>query len=184
MSHPLDFIPPAFRRFALIAFVVVTLVIMAVFQVLDAPLRTPAAPNGIVSFELAATAERSQAIVDSWDAQARQSAAFGLGLDYLFMPAYALSIALATLLAGGKHGGVWRQVGNWLGWGQFVAAISDGLENFALWKILLGPVAEPWPAIAALAAILKFSLIALGLLFALAGWLIPKKQSPPAVSKP
>ena len=32
-------------------------------------------------------------------------AAFGLGLDYLFMPVYALALAFGTLLAAERHGG-------------------------------------------------------------------------------
>jgi hypothetical protein len=67
----------------------------AVFRVLDVPLRTDAAPDGIVSFELAGTIGRAGEILASWGTlselgglsifqPARTDLAFSLGLDYLF----------------------------------------------------------------------------------------------------
>ncbi|MCL4529010.1 MAG: hypothetical protein M1282_06325, partial [Chloroflexi bacterium] len=82
MQHPLEFITFANRKRIFIALLVWTLGLFAVFRVLDQPL----APNGIVSFELAGTLERVTTILSSWSTQAKLYAAFGLGLDYLFMP--------------------------------------------------------------------------------------------------
>jgi hypothetical protein len=55
-------------------------------------LRTAAAPNGIVSYELAGNIKPAAEILASWDARAQLFAAFGLVLDYLFMTAYALAL--------------------------------------------------------------------------------------------
>ena len=92
MNHPLDFIPANKRKPAFFAFLTLTLILFAVFRVLDSPLRTAAAPNGIVSYELAGNIKPAAEILGSWDARAQLFAAFGLGLDYLFMPAYALTL--------------------------------------------------------------------------------------------
>ena len=91
--------PPLFwPAFALALFV------MAVFRVIDVPLQTSAAPSGVISYELAGSAPAAQAMIDSWGAQARLYAAFGLGLDYLFMLSYALAIGLGAAWAGRQLG--------------------------------------------------------------------------------
>jgi len=181
MKHPLQFIPPASRKLLFFMFLAGTLGLFAVFRVLDTPLQTPAAPSGIVSFELAGTPFQAQTILDSWRDQtglAYAFAAFGLGIDYLFMPVYATALALGILLAVGRHTGWFAIVGAWLGWGAYVAAIFDAVENYALTRMLLmNEVWTPYPQMAAFCATVKFGLLLLGLLYALVGWLWPKRVS-------
>ena len=155
------------------------LLIFGVFRVIDAPLQTSVAPQGIVSFELAGTGARAQAMLDSWDARARLYAAFGLGLDYLFMVSYAAAIGLAAAWAGRQLGARRRwpiALGVALGWGLAFAALLDAVENIALTVMLLAGVADaPWPALAAVCATVKFALVLLGFLYASAGavsWLL------------
>lgn len=156
-----------------------TLAILAVFSVIDAPLQNAAAPSGIISFELAGAVARAQAMLDSWDAHARLYAAFGLGLDYLFMVSYAVAIGLGCAGLAGVLGRRWPRlgrVGRILAWGLLPAALLDAVENIALLRMLLaGAASAPWPALAAGCAAVKFALVALGLLYALAGaafWLV------------
>lgn len=175
MKHPLEFIPSASRKPIFWVFLIATLILFAIFRVLNVPLTTPAAPGGIVSFELAGSREQAHLIVASWSNLASLYAAFGLGLDYLFMPMYALSIALGTLLAAGRHKGWVKFVGTLAGWGAFAAAVFDAVENFALWKVLLGDVFSSWPQVSAVCATVKFALILLGILYALIGWVLPKR---------
>jgi hypothetical protein len=194
MKHPLQTISPASRKPLFFAFLAGTLVLFAVFRVLDAPLQTPAAPNGIVSFELAGTPFQAQAILDSWNepsylassvagepvsgmvSPAFSFAAFGLGIDYLFMPVYATALALGILLAASRHNGSFFTLGAWLGWGAYAAMLFDGVENYVLARmLLLNEVWSPYPQVAAFSASIKFGLLSLGLFFALAGWLWPKK---------
>ena len=187
MKHPLESIPSSSRKFLFFAFLVGTLILFAIFRVLDAPLQTPAAPKGIVSFELAGTSEKAFQILVSWEPDdqvgdniiqpsGKLFAAFGLGIDYLFMPVYATALALGILLAAGRHDGWFATFGAWLGWGAYTAAIFDAVENFALVQILLmNQIWSLYPKVAAISATLKFGLLALGLVFALVGWLWPKK---------
>jgi len=158
---------------------ILALVIFAAFRLIDAPLQNPVTPNGIVSFELAGSVAQAQAMLDSWDARARLYAAFGLGLDYLFMVSYALAIGLGCLRAAGTLGRRWpwlAGLGRFLAWGLGLAALLDAVENVALTTMLLaGTASAPWPALAAGCATAKFVLVALGLLYALAGavmWLV------------
>jgi hypothetical protein len=175
MNHPLACIPSERRKPLFFAFLALTLVIFGIFRGLDAPLRTEAAPNGIVSFELAGDAGTAADILASWDARAQLFAAFGLGLDYLFMPAYALALSLGILLAAGRHPGMFERIGAWLGWGALAAAIFDALENFSLWQVMQGDLQALWPRLAAICATVKFGLLILGLVYALTGWVLPKK---------
>ncbi len=175
MPHPLDFLPLESRKPLFFALLLWNLGLFTVFQVLNPPLTTSAAPQGIVSFELAGSPSKSAAVLASWDENARLFAAFGLGLDYLFMPSYALALSLGTLLAGRRRRGWLNALSALAGWGALAAALFDAVENFALWKILLGALTSPWPELAAVCAQAKFGLLLLGLLYALTGWLFPKR---------
>jgi hypothetical protein len=192
MRHPLEFIPDAFRKQIFFTLLALTLSLFAVFRVLDQPLRTPVAPNGIVSFELAGNVQTARAITDSWkqmslllSSVAGQPnpdivnlsyvlAAFGLGIDYLFMPLYSFALAFGTLLAAGRHAGWLRSLGAVAGYGAFAAAVFDALENYALFQILLNKIYSPYPEIAYYCAALKFGFLIFGLLYVLAAWLLPK----------
>jgi hypothetical protein len=149
-----------------------TLAVGAALGAVNRPLQTTAAPDGIISYEFSWSVEGATAILESWDATARVYAGFSLGLDYLYMCLYSTTIALACLWAGGvlgTRGWALASAGAWLALGQWLAALFDAVENAALWILLLGPVSEPWPAVAALCAIPKFALVFLGLLYALLG---------------
>lgn len=192
MKHPLEFFPVHLRKPFFFTFLFLTLVLFAVFRVLDQPLRTEAAPNGIVSFELAGDPLTARAITDSWNQVstllsstgrpnpdianvAYAFAAFGLGIDYLFMPVYALALAFGTLLAAQKHKGWIRILAALAGYGAFAAALFDAVENYALFQVLLGWYPSGYPALAAFCAIMKFGLLVFGILVCLAGWLSPKR---------
>jgi len=196
LRHPLDFIPETNRKSLFFALLAGTLILFAVFRVLDAPLRTAAAPNGIVSFELAGTPFQTQAIIDSWHemafllssvagepvpgfvSRAYSFAVFGLGLDYLFMPVYATALALGILLAASKHESRFAVFGAWLGWGAYAATLFDAVENYALARMLMmNEVWSPYPEVAAFCASLKFGLLLLGLFYAIIGLIVPKVQN-------
>jgi hypothetical protein len=169
---PLDFIP-AHRRIALFRlFLVLTLALFAVFNLLDQPVRTPAAPGGIVSFELARTPEAAAAMLASWGKSARLSVAFGLGLDFLFMPVYATALGLSIMIAADKRRGwFWSALGKALAWGAFLATGFDAVENISLFYILQNGAFSPAPQIAFWCASAKFILLTLGVSYALAGGL-------------
>ena len=193
MKHPLEFVSDGYRKRLFFTFLFLTIILFALFRVLDQPLRTPTAPNGIVSFELAGSPLQAQAITDEWKrsslllsevaGQANPDivnipyvfAAFGLGIDYLFMPAYAFALAFGTLFASGKHSGWFKSLGAVAGYGAFAAALFDAVENYALFQILLNRVYSPYPEIAFYCASIKFSLLVFGLLYAVAGWWLPKE---------
>lgn len=169
LSHPFATLPPSTRRRSLPVLIVLTLALTAVLQIVGAPLKTPAAPQGIVSFELAGTLPAAQAMVASWDSAAQLHAAFSLGLDYLYMPLYAVAIALACVQAAGSslrsRRPIWA-LGLLLAWAMGLAALLDAIENIALWQLLLGSTSAAWPAVARACALVKFAFVIAGLLYA------------------
>jgi len=195
VRHPLESVPQAYRKRFFFTFLYLTLILIAVFRFLDQPLQTPAAPNGIVSFELAGSVGRARAITDEWkgfsllsSAVAGQPnpdivnipyvfAAFSLGVDYLFMPLYAFTLALGTLLAAGRHSGWLKSLGAVAGYGVFAAALFDAVENYALFHVLLDRIYSPYPELAYYCATIKFSLLVFGLVYALVGVLLPKQST-------
>lgn len=192
MKHPLEFFPAHLRRTFFFTFLFLTLILFAVFRVLDQPLRTGAAPNGIVSFELAGTPLMARTITESWNQSstllsatgepdpdlvnvAHAFAAFGLGLDYLFMPVYAFALAFGTLLVAQKHSGWIRSVAVLAGYAAFAAAGFDAVENYALFRVLLRWYESSYPAMAAFCATVKFGLLIFGVVVCLIGWFSPKR---------
>ena len=172
ISHPLDTIKTGQRARVFIPLLLGTLAVGAVLGAVNEPLRTSAAPSGIISYEFSNTVAGARAILESWDPAARVYAGFSLGLDYLYMVLYSTTIALACLWAASvlsMRGWPLASVGAWLAWGQWAAALLDAVENTALWILLVGPVTDPWPAVAALCAAPKFVLVFAGLLYALLG---------------
>jgi hypothetical protein len=174
MRHPLEFVPQEARKRLFFTLLLLTLSLFAIFRVLDTPLQTDYAPSGIVSFELAGSPQNAAHIVLTWSEQAQLNAAFGLGIDYLFMPVYAFALAFGTLLAAGKHSGWLRSLGAVAGYGAFAAALFDAVENYALFQVLLGAFDSSYPMLAAVCASVKFGLLAFGLLVAVVGGVVPR----------
>jgi len=172
MNHPLQNIPENRVRGLFIVLLVVTLLIMVIMNMVGAPLMTHAAPSGIISYELAGSAVKSQSILDSWDESARQYAAFSLGLDYLFMLFYSTTIALGCVWSGrvlAARAITLSVIGVPLAWGQWMAAVFDAVENFGLTLILFGANGQIWAPVARWCAIIKFGLIFLGITYSFFG---------------
>ena len=162
MRHPLEAIPSDKRRIVFLPLLAATLVLIIAFGFIG-----PAQPYNIVDFELAGNVAKSQAMVDAWSPIDRIHAGFSLGIDYLFMPLYSTTIALALVWAASKlRAGPLRSIGLWLAWGLWLAALFDATENVALAVILFNLSAiDPWPQLAAICATIKFGLIAIGLIY-------------------
>jgi len=171
-THPLQGIPAYARPKVFVALLLLTVLVMAVFALTGAPLTTSAAPLGIVSLELAGNAATAERILASWDDNTRLRAAFGLGIDYLYMPLYSTTIGLACVWAAEalrRRRWPFVAAGSPLAWGLWLAALADAIENVALATIMFHGVAEPWPQVSFWCASVKFALIILGLLYAAFG---------------
>ncbi len=168
LSHPFIWLTESGQSRAFVVASILALLVMASLRVLDAPLKTAAAPGGIISYEFARDLEGARRILDSWGPEARVYAGLSLGLDYLFMVSYACALGLGCVL-------VARRLSRWsrglaalgvvLSWGQWLAALLDATENYALIRLLLGSARTLWPAMACGCALTKFLLVGAGILF-------------------
>jgi len=168
LPHPFLWLTESGQSRVFLIASILALLTMASLQVLDAPLKTAAAPGGIISYEFARDLEGARRILDSWGPEARVYAGLSLGLDYLFMVSYACALGLGCVL-------VARRLGRWsrglaalgvvLSWGQWLAALLDATENYALIRLLLGAERALWPALAWGCALTKFLLVGMGILF-------------------
>jgi hypothetical protein len=164
LIHPLAALSSGKRTRVFVPLLIATLVITFLFRFIG-----PARPT-IVDFELAGSVPQAQAIIDAWNENDRIRAGFSLGFDYLYMPVYSTTIALACVMAAGVlQRRAWHTAGLLLAWGLWIAAVSDAAENLALFTELLGRNAAPWPQVAQTCAAIKFGLIGLGLLYVMGG---------------
>jgi hypothetical protein len=170
--HPFVWLSASGQKRGFIVLLALTLAVMVSLNALGRPLNTEAAPSGIVSFELAGRLSVAQRMVESWGQRGQVYAGLNLGLDYLFMVAYSSCISLGCVLVARRLS---RRInflssgGVLLAWTQFVAALLDAVENYALIRILLGSQQELWPAVARWCAMPKFLIVGAGLLYVAIG---------------
>jgi hypothetical protein len=163
------------QRRAFILITVITLALTGALGAIDGHLRTEAAPQGIVSFEFARTLQQAEVILGSWNPSAQIYAALSLGVDYLYLVSYVLSIALGCVLIAARlesRGSFAVRLGHLLAWSQFAAAGFDAIENYALIQLLIGSREALWPMIAFWCALPKFAAVALGLLYVAGGGIL------------
>ena len=150
-------------RFTLVVGAGLSFLLLLGMAVLDNALKTPEAPAGIISFELAGTLAGAEKIMGSWDGPARIQAGISLGIDFFFLVAYACTLAAASRMVAARL----RPRRPWLGTlgclmagGAWCAACLDAVENMALIQLLIGR-GEGWHAVLASGcAGLKFGLVA------------------------
>ena len=169
---PFDRYSDPARNKALVAALIISAFLLMAMRMLDGPLRTPVAPRGIVSFELAKNVDASRQILNSWNGQAKKHAAGSLGLDYLFLIVYAAFLSLACTQVSKalvKRRLLLANAGAILAWTQFLAAICDAVENSVLFALLLNSKQLWLPAVARTCAIIKFTIVGAGLIYIASG---------------
>ncbi|MBS8242060.1 hypothetical protein DYI22_16355 [Marinobacter lipolyticus] len=147
---------------------ILTGLMLVILLIINQPLQTGSAPQGIVSYQLAATADHSMAILRSWRGDAMVWAHLSLWLDFLFVPVYVLTLIMVTnQLMRDRPGVRERNVARWVR-ALFVAAgISDIVENILLLSNL-NPPTDSLSLSATICALIKFT----GLMLGLAGLVI------------
>jgi len=172
MPDPFKWLAESTQRPALLIFFLLSAALLTSMHALDQTLTTEAAPSGIVSFELAGSIEKVGQILKQWGPQGQAYAMLSLGLDYLFLFVYALFISLSCVQIARYIKIRYYRLAAWgfgLGWAQFLAALLDAGENFALINLAFGSQREFWPLIARWCALVKFGIVGAGLAYILAG---------------
>lgn len=176
VSHPFARLSEVTQRRAFPILLLAVFALTTFLAVLGAPLTTPAAPRGIVSFELAGSADAAAAIVASWSPSLRRLALLHLAIDYFYLVAYPALLALACGRLAGRLAGPspgLARLGGVVAWAVLLSGLLDAIENAALIRILAGEPSEALARLAWSAAIPKFALVGAALLYLLGGvaWL-------------
>jgi len=172
LQHPFTCLSVKAQKRAFPVMLVLTLGVMTTLGVLGKPLMTPAAPCGILCFEFAGDLPNAQTMVASWGPRGQVYAGLNLGLDYLFLVAYSSCIGLGCVLVASAldpKARFFAALGVVLAWLLFGAAVLDGIENYALIRVLLGAEDAGLPALAWWCAASKFLIVIAGMLFAAVG---------------
>jgi hypothetical protein len=181
MRHPFEHLQQAIQKNFFVVLLILTILIMAIMNIIGSPLTTPSAPYGIVSFELAFTPARAQEMISSWSDDAQLRAAFIQGLDFLFPLVYSTALGLGCILAASVLSARAKPLkgsGILLAWGLLLAATGDYIENVALVAQLFGRVQSPYPEIAGVCAVIKFSVILIAIGYILYGLLARLLSNP------
>lgn len=126
MPDPFKWLSPSAQRWALLSFFLMSILLLTAMLILDRALISAAAPNGIVSFELAGNIDHARKILTAWGSEGKVYASLSLGLDYLFLIVYALFISLACVRIATQFNLRFTFLATWgfvLGWAQFLAAL-------------------------------------------------------------
>jgi hypothetical protein len=112
---------------------IVASVLFIVLLFINQSLKTVPAPQGIVSFQLAGTAEHAQNILRSWYPESIIWAKASLWLDMLFVPTYLLLLIQLTRRLTKDRPGVRERLGaRWVFILFLAAGLSDTAENILL----------------------------------------------------
>ncbi|MEP1216733.1 MAG: hypothetical protein ABJM11_16885 [Marinobacter sp.] len=140
----------------------VTVVLLLVLVLVNQPLQTGSAPQGIVSFQMAATADQSMAIIRSWREGGLLWAHVSLWLDFLFVPAYLFTLILLTShLTRDRPGVRERNVARWVK-ALFVAAGTGDIAENILLLNNMDPPTDMLSLSATVCALIKFTGLMLG----------------------
>jgi hypothetical protein len=175
LRHPFECLTPSGQIRAFIFFFSLSILVMVSLQVTGAHLKTQVSPSGILSFEFAGELSAAQNMVNSWGQTGRVYAGLNLGLDYLFLLAYACAIGLGCVLVArslSPRTTFLANLGIFIAWAQLGAALLDGVENYALIRVLIGTEMAVWPAVARWCALPKFSIVGAGLIYVMIGTIV------------
>lgn len=166
--------PP--RRFLVAITLVALVATVVIWLVMRAPESQMQAAGGygIVDYELAYNAAKTETILRAWGSPGQAAARRSLLIDFAFMPAYGLLFAGITLLIARAQTGrlaSLASVGRWLAPAPVAAALFDALENTMLLSMLgkMEHVPPLPPLVAGVSASIKFALLLLAILYWLVG---------------
>jgi hypothetical protein len=143
-----------------------TLFFFLVLRFQGKQIQTSASPAGIVSFELAGTAQETTQMLDAWkQASAMGSVRMNILIDFLFIPFYALLFYTLCGSISVRHHGKAASLGVLLAFFSLIAALFDILENLLMLAATYGYYNDTTALLTAFFAAAKFSLLALSLLY-------------------
>ncbi len=147
---------------------VVAVALFLVLMAINLPLKTGSAPQGIVSFQLAGTAEQAYTIIRSWRDGGLIWVHLSLWVDFLFIVAYlAALLQLTRHFTRDRPGIRERMIARWVRVLFVIAGVSDVAENI----VLLNNLSPPTDSMSVTATILTLVKLT-GLVLGIAGLVI------------
>ena len=135
--------------------------------------------TGVLEFELAADSAHAERIVTEWGEEGRDAARQQLLLDFPYLVFYGLFLAGACAAVADRARRAGRaglaRLGGAMSLAALGAAAADALENAALLAVAGENTDQPWPALAAIFAVVKFALAIAAGLYALLGLLATRR---------
>ncbi len=175
MAHPFQWIRSEYRTNVLWISGLFTIGMFIVMTVTGEPLKTAAAPQGIISFELARSLQQALSIMRSWGVEQKMAAAYSLGIDYLFMLVYAFFLSFFCFTRAetfSAHKPLWARFGRILGWLQLSAGLLDALENYMLYRLLFSPPQAYFAHLAFWFSALKFTFVLAGIAYGIMSFFV------------
>ncbi|MDR9424627.1 MAG: hypothetical protein RI567_05010 [Marinobacter sp.] len=137
-------------------------VLLIAMVVVNQPLQTSAAPQGMISFQLAGSAEQTHAIIRSWRSDNLPLAKLALWLDFLFVITYlAALLQLTRHFTRDRPGVRERMIARGVRALFIIAGLSDVIENIVLLNNF-SPATDSLSLAAAILALLKYTGFVLG----------------------
>ena len=136
----------------------------------------------ILDLELMRTSENAAQQVALLGSSGVDAAQMSIYLDFPFLVLYALALSAACAVlaarAADRGATTLAAAGRLMVWAAPVAAALDAVENVALLRVLDGQTGQPWPGIAYGFASVKFALLALVVIYLIAGLVLVRRQQP------
>jgi hypothetical protein len=146
--------------------------VLTIITLLWIAIMRPYTPNNIIAFELAKTPEAAEQIILHWGKAGVQQAINSIYLDFVFILLYCASIMMGCFVASNyatmeplQSTAIYFSIAIW------VAGALDVIENIAMLKTLQH-ITEQTTLLAYYMATIKFTLVALCLLYVLFSALI------------
>jgi hypothetical protein len=134
--------------------------------------------GSLAALVLSGTPEAAREVLSRWSPADRIYIAFVAGFDFLFGVVWTNTMALACVWASRQIASArLTSLGGPLAWLLWVAMVLDAPENGAYFRMVLGSVAQPWPAIAALALYPRILIFVAGVLYIAMGLTHGKRSS-------
>ena len=141
----------------------ITALALALQLGLNQPLQTPAAPQGMLNFQLAATGEHAAAIADSWNAVGLGWAQAALWSGIVFAILYSsLLIVFTNHLLVDRPGIRERKTGRWVR-GLFVTAGMTHVAEYSLLLVNLDAPSDRVSLSATLLALINYTALVVGI---------------------
>jgi hypothetical protein len=134
---------------------------LAAMAIIDAGLKGPHTPAGIISFELCDLTSSCGAIIEQWGPAGERLAMLSLGLDYLYLMLYPALICIGLLLLAPKLPEALDRPTRTIAWLALLATPFDGGENFFLIMAIVHDALLPYTHYAALCSVSKFAVFGL-----------------------